>query len=64
MPFFRDLPDPSIKPRSPSFQAGTLPSDPPGKPSFHHVSLSEDTLFGALEEHRKNARCEIIMKKT
>ena len=27
-----DLPDPGIKPRSPSLQADTLPSEPPGKP--------------------------------
>ena len=27
-----DLPDPGIKPRSPTLQAGTLPSEPPGKP--------------------------------
>ena len=26
-----DLPDPGIKPRSPAFQAGPLPSEPPGK---------------------------------
>ena len=27
-----DLPDPGIKPRSPTLQADILPSDPPGKP--------------------------------
>ena len=27
-----DLPDPEIKPRSPTLQADTLPSEPPGKP--------------------------------
>ena len=27
-----DLPNPGIKPRSPSFQADSLPSEPPGKP--------------------------------
>ena len=27
-----DLPDPGIKPVSPSLQADTLPSEPPGKP--------------------------------
>ena len=27
-----DLPDPGIKPRSPTLQAHTLPSEPPGKP--------------------------------
>ena len=28
-----DLPEPGIKPRSPSFEAGALTSEPPGKPS-------------------------------
>ena len=27
-----DLPDPGIKPRSPTWQADALPSEPPGKP--------------------------------
>jgi len=26
-----DIPDPGIKPRSPTLQAGSLPSEPPGK---------------------------------
>ena len=30
----RDLPNPEIKPGSPALQAGTLPSEPPGKPWF------------------------------
>ena len=29
--FSRDLPDPGIKPGSPSLQADSLPSEPPGK---------------------------------
>ena len=28
-----DLPDPGIEPRSPTLQADTLPSEPPGKPT-------------------------------
>ena len=28
-----DLPDPGIKPGSPAFQADSLPSEPPGKPT-------------------------------
>ena len=27
-----DLPDPSIEPGSPAFQADSLPTEPPGKP--------------------------------
>ena len=29
---FRDLPNPEIEPKSPAFQADSLPSEPPGKP--------------------------------
>ena len=33
-PSLEDLPDPGIKPGSPTLQAETLPSEPPGKPTF------------------------------
>ena len=29
-----DLPDPGVEPRSPALQADSLPSEPPGKPTF------------------------------
>ena len=32
-----DHPDPGIKPRSPTVQVDSLPSKPPGKPSYTHV---------------------------
>ena len=32
IPFCRDLPNPGIKPRSPTLQADSLPAEPPGKP--------------------------------
>ena len=32
--FFRDLPDPGIKPGSPTLQADSLLSEPPGKPNI------------------------------
>ena len=32
MPSSRDLPSPGIEPRSPTLQADSLPSEPPGKP--------------------------------
>ena len=34
-----DLPDPGIKPRSPTLQAEALPSEPPGKHFFHVVKV-------------------------
>ena len=36
LPSPRDLPDPGIKPGSPAFQAGTLPSEPPGLSDTTH----------------------------
>ena len=34
-PFSRDLPDPGIEPGSPTLQADSLPSEPPGKAPNH-----------------------------
>ena len=34
IPFPGDLSDPVIEPGSPTFQADSLPSEPPGKPSY------------------------------
>ena len=34
-----DLPDPGIKPRSPTFQADALTSEPPGKPETSSLDL-------------------------
>ena len=34
-----DLPDPGIKPGSPTLQAGSLPSEPPGKPLNNFLSV-------------------------
>ena len=32
-PFSKDLPNPGIKPRSPTLQEDSLPAEPPGKPN-------------------------------
>ena len=34
-----DLPDPGIKPRSPTLQANSLPPEPPGKPQGRGTQL-------------------------
>ena len=34
-----DLPDPGIKPRSPTLQADALTSEPPGKPMTHQMRV-------------------------
>jgi len=38
-----DIPDPGIKPRSPTLQADSLPSEPPGK-SFLVVQMAKNML--------------------
>ena len=35
-PFPGNLPDPGIEPGSPALQAGSLPSEPPGKPTLNN----------------------------
>ena len=37
MPSFRDLPNPGIKPKSPTLQMDSLPSEPPRKPKNTRV---------------------------
>ena len=37
MPSPGDLPDPGIELGSPAVQAGSLPSEPPGKPIYYSV---------------------------
>ena len=39
----RDLPNPGIKPRSPTLQADSLPSEPPGKPAVVCNQLQNST---------------------
>ena len=34
-----DLPDPGMEPVSPALQAGSLPSEPPGRPVTKHEAL-------------------------
>ena len=45
-----DLPDPGIEPRSPTLQANTLTSDPPGKPKNQRLNCQH------LLDHRKIKR--------
>ena len=39
-----DVPNPGIKPRSPAWQADTLPPEPPGKPTKSYVSANQNEL--------------------
>ena len=40
-----DLPDPGIEPRSPTFQADALTSEPPGKPICMYICIYTSPLF-------------------
>ena len=39
-PFPEDLPNPGMEPGSPTLRAGTLPSEPPGKPLYREAKES------------------------
>ena len=41
IPFSRDLPNPRIKPESPTPQADSLPSEPPGKPYLKIIVITD-----------------------
>ena len=53
-----DLPDPGIKPRSPTLQADALPSEPPGKPMLLKLGLKTHSVMLPLyfENHFLNYR--------
>ena len=44
-----DLPNPGIKPRFPTVQAASLPSEPPGKPKNTEVGFSGDLSYPGIE---------------
>ena len=43
-----DLPNPGIEPGSPTLQADTLPSEPPGKSTHIFLRLTSSVLLGKL----------------
>ena len=45
IPSLEDLPNPGIKPRSPSLQADSVPSEPPGKPILFFNSHKSNYLL-------------------
>ena len=60
LPSPSDLPDPGIEPRSPTFQADCLPSEPPGKPQFSSVQwLSRVRLFATPSTAARQASLSI-----
>ena len=46
-----DLPDPGIESRSPALQAGSLPSEPPGKPNAVDLVFLKNELFFFATPH-------------
>jgi len=48
-----DLPDPGIKPRSPTLQADALTSEPPGKPTeLAEKAIEKDSTLPNIHQHR------------
>ena len=43
-PSLEDLPYPGMKPMSPTLQADSLPSEPPGKPTTSHIEMERDKI--------------------
>ena len=50
-PFPGDLPDPGIEPKSPAFQADSLPSEPPEKRGKGSVQFSQSVMSNSLRSH-------------
>ena len=63
MPSSRDLPNPGVKPRSPTLQADSLPSEPPGKSKNSGVgSLSLlQGIFPTQDSNRDLLLCTWIL---
>ena len=51
-----DLPNPGIKPRSPTLQADSLPAEPPGKPLLFYMWLSLYFCTAAL------VQCHVLIR--
>ena len=75
-PSLEDLPDPGIEPKSPAFQADSLPSEPPGKPTTREATamrspctatrqFSSPKLEEAHMQQRRSSRAKnnIFLKK-
>ena len=59
----RDLPDPGIKPGSPTLQADSLPSEPPGKPKYDdevQASLCEEWSSGDLRTWQEEIKSKEV----
>ena len=63
VPLSRDLPNPGIKPRSCTLQAGSLPSEPPGKPmntGMESLSILQG-IFLTQESNQGPLHCRQIL---
>ena len=56
-----DLPNPGIKPRSPTLQADALTSEPTGKPPLNLTTIQ--ILRLTVEEHLSNSQATILPKE-
>ena len=53
----RDLPDPSIEPRSPALQADALTSEPPGKP------IAKEAVIKTIPKKKKCKKAKGLSEK-
>ena len=53
MPPSRDLPYPGIEPRSPTLQADSLPSEPPGKAMYRMIVPNIQIIRSGAKEKKK-----------
>ena len=59
-----DLPNPGIEPRSPAFQANSLPSEPPGKPTYkwYHIFVFLCLTSLSIIISRKNVIVKVLFR--
>ena len=62
IPFSRDLPDPGVKPGSPTLWADSLPNEPPGKPSYTNVNDQTVTFVKVPAERLQGFFYLLILK--
>ena len=64
MLFSRDLPNPRIKPRSPTLLADSLPFEPPGKPKTYYTAMVTHSVVLAPERADRSAEQSRAQKQT
>ena len=64
MPSLGDLPDPRFKPRFPVLQAGSLSSEPPGKPHIYMIiNITMEILYSRSKLLYINIKYKYVYKE-